>query len=153
VIFERNTEYEIRKCKKIIGSSIIISIIHIILATYVYSNTYISMDDELTIFHKVPEIFIVFTILVTYSSMIFCIWKLAIDINSLLKNYYSMKLLINLFLLVPSPLFPFIFIISAISWDTDGTYRYIASYFSIIAALLLTRMSLNEIKRLKTDES
>ena len=141
-------EDRIKNNIKIIFASIIVSIIHISLATYVHSNSDYG-GGQINVSYNVPEFIQMFTMLTTYCSIVFCIWKLAIDIKSLLKDYYSIKLLIDLFLLCPSVIYPLLFYISAHSWDPDGTYRYLASFSSVIAAFLLTRISLNEIKRLK----
>ena len=143
-------EGKVKNQKKLIYASIIICIVHVILAGYVHLNSDYG-GGQINVSYNVPEFIQMFTLMTTYFSMIIVCFFLSFYIKPLLN--YEMELFIGIFLELGSFIYPMIFFISAHSWDPDGTYRYFASYSSIIAALLVVREALNEIKRLERDDS
>ena len=140
--------WKIYDAKKCICLSIIFSIIHVSLATYVCSNL-----DYGGGYNGILGLFLLPWLIVTFSSLVFCIWlfgKFSKDVFTVVwsgKDNDSPAYGYDAIITCCAFIFPLIFLSSALTWDRDGSYRYLASFSSVIVAFHIVSRILRRIKR------
>ena len=136
--------HAINYLKRIIYACIVISIIHIVISTYIHLNSWV-VDGRTIISLDVPIFFQTFSYAINYLSIWFCIFTIGYQITKILDTL-PVKIIIGIVLL-PSPIYPMIIFIADDSWDPF--YRYLLSFSSLLATFLVSQIAISDIKSLK----